>query len=188
MTKKLFILGIFATAFLSLSLAHAANDPPVIKVEVNESKYLPPEMYGTWSIKATILSTDAPADMYSPEGTELWTLGEDHGVVFIKNIITNAQASITVDQVEGNTATFHHLAQIPSREMKIMEIPTVTVEGDKLSGINQQRVVFFRRGKKIADYSLKIKVEGTRLAGGQVTFGAPQAEPDIEIAPIEVQK
>lgn len=169
-------------------LVYANDDPPVIKLEVNESKYLPPEMYGTWSIKATIVNSDAPPDMYSPSGTELWTLGEDHGSVFIKNIITNAQASITVDQVQGNTATFHHLAQIPDRQMKIMEIPTVTVEGDKLSGINRQRVVFFRGKKKIADYNLEIKVEGTRLAGGQVTFGAPQTTPDFEIAPIEEQK
>lgn len=160
---------------------------PTFKLQAVETRFLPPAMYGTWSITATVLSSSAPAWFFNPDAHELWSLDRTDTGVTLRNITNNASATVHVDAVEGNTATFHHLARVPSRRMEILETPTVTVNGNQLSGVNRQTItVYNRKGEPTARYHLLIQVEGQRLTEGQVTYGNPDAPPpEFEVAPLQ---
>jgi hypothetical protein len=195
-TKSLFLKGVLLAACLWVVLPCALSQVPsfdddngtTFRLNASKSKNLPPAMYGTWSIHATVLESNAPYGTYQPSSSELWMLDKEDGVITLRNIITNAVASISVDRVVGNTATFHHVANVPDRGMRIVEMPTLTVSGDHLSGMNEQTVVFYRGGQFAAAYNLKIQIEGTRLAGAKVTFSDTQTQnpvPRFEVAPLQ---
>lgn len=166
----------------------AQEEAPVLKARISQSQNLPPAMYGTWSITATVVSTTAPPWLFTPSTSEVWTLVKDHGVVVLKNVSTQASASVHVDQVVGNTATFHHEANIPRRRMKIVETPTVTVSSNSLKGINRQKLIFYRNNQPAETYMLEIAIEGTRLAGAPIVFGEEQNEPKFIIEPLRFQR
>jgi hypothetical protein len=163
------------------------------KLNASESKFLPPAMYGTWSIEATVISSTAPNGLYMPRTHEIWALDRDDAVITLKNMSNNASATIEVDQVSGNTATFHHEASGQSgyymmqQKIKIRETPTLTVDGDRMSGTNNQLVKLYNhRGQLTATYTAVIQVEGTRLAGAKVTFGnVYEPKPEFEVAPLQ---
>lgn len=174
---------------IPIGLSHAEDDAPTFQLNLVQQQFLPPAMYGTWNIKATVLKSDAPPWQYLPEASEIWTLGREQDVVTLHNVITNATATVAVDKAEGNTATFHHEASDARQRIKIRETPTITVNGNQLSGINRQQITFYRKGQPRATYYLEIQVEGTRLAGATAAFRHPEEMPDpvLEIAPLQFE-
>jgi len=178
-------LCLFIPSALSQLPSFDDDNGPTFHLNASKDKNLPPAMYGTWSIHATVLESNAPYGSYQPASTELWMLDKEDGVITLRNIVTNAVASINVDRVVGNTATFHHVANVPSRGMRIVEMPTLTVTGDHLSGMNEQTVVFYRGNQFAGAYNLKIQLEGTRLSGAKVTFGDSNQQPSFEVAPLQ---
>lgn len=170
-------------------MAQAQEEGKVLKATISQSQNLPPAMYGTWSIQARVTATTAPPWLFTPSTSEVWTLVKDNGVVVLKNVSTQASASIHVDKVQGNTATFHHEARIPSRRMKIIETPTVTVSSNSLTGVNRQTLLFYRDDKLAETYTLDIQIQGTRLSGAAVQFGDPddRPAPKFEIEPLRFQ-
>lgn len=186
---KSHLLPVLLTSVLMLiGVAHPAEDDGLtFRLNVVQDQYLPPAMYGTWNIRATVLKTTAPPWFYSPAANEIWALQKEQDAVTLTNVVTHATASILVDKVDGDTATFHHEAKIPTRKMKILEVPTITVNGDKLSGINRQKIfVYNRQGEVLQSYDVDIHVSGQRLAGAQVTFGNPENRPlEFEVAPLQ---
>jgi hypothetical protein len=163
---------------------------PTFKLNVIRDQYLPPAMYGTWSITATVLRSDAPTWLHSPGSHEIWSLAKINDEIILKNEANNAVTSIEVDRVEGNTATFHHEAKVPSRKIRIIETPTVTVDGDYLSGINRQNIIVQdRQGKVMQTYHLEIRLEGTRLTGANVVFKDTETiRPKFEVAPMQFEE
>lgn len=193
--KYLFI-GLAMTAMLALSVRIKAQEPvweemntPTFKLNASKIEHLPPAMYGTWGINARLIRTTAPPGMIAPETYEMWTLDKTADAVTLKNIVSNATTSIHIDKVEGNTATFHHTATSASKKFKLVEVPTVTVEGDRLSGVNRQKVFFYDpQGRVKRSYEADIAVEGTRLSGPKFTFRDPvEHPPDFEVAPIQFE-
>jgi hypothetical protein len=161
---------------------------PTFQLNATETRYLPPAMYGTWSITATVLHTTAPRWLYAPASSELWTLGREGGFVTLKNLVTKAIATVQVDHAEGDTAIFHHIAHVPSRKLRVIETPTITVKGDRLTGINRQVVIFERKNKPPVSYIMEISLTGSRLSGAPVTFGnLGMPPPSFEIEPLRVQ-
>lgn len=191
--KKIFLILIvcfFAQLCLQVQAYNNFNeDVPTFKLNVSQEQFLPPAMYGTWSIVATVLKSDAPPGAYAPYSNELWTLTRENNEIMLKNIVSNAAAKINVDKVEGNTATFHHIANAKHMRMKIIETPTVTVNLDSLKGMSRQEVIFYdKKGKPRFTYHLEMKIEGSRLADSRVTFKNPfENPPRFEIAPLQFQ-
>ncbi len=165
------------------------DDGPVFKINVSTTRFLPPAMYGTWNITTMVLKSTAPAWLYTPAGSEIWALGKDNNEVTLTNMITNAVATINVDNVMGDTATFHHLASDASHQFSVLEVPTITVHGDQLTGINHQKLMLYRHGKLEKTYYLDIQLVGNRLTGAKVTFGNPDAPThhDFEVAPVQFE-
>ena len=156
---------------------------PNLKGQINEVLFLPPEMYGTWSIRAVVVQSDAPINEFQPVSQEIWTLERSGNDVTIENVVTNAKASVHVDKVQDNIATFHHDSAASDGSMSISETPTVAVRKDSLIGSNDQVYVFYQGGREVRRYHLKVNVTGTRLAK-QTQQIAPEVKPNFEILPL----
>ena len=86
------------TLICSVSFAEPEQEVP-IKATITESRYLPPEMYGQWSVNAYLIGTNAP-DLFPSEAHDIWILQETDGQVSVSNPVTGAVASVNVDQVK----------------------------------------------------------------------------------------
>lgn len=154
---------------------HAPSRP--FTATVVKDQYLPPDMYGQWSVRANLTQTNAP-HLFAPFIQEIWELSQSGEVVTISNPASGATASISVEAVHGNTATFHHIVQ-EGRDQLFIETPTVSVQGDRLSGVtlNQYRLLNKNAPPLFGHYELY----AIRIAGPRVQFGNPGAEPTIII-------
>jgi hypothetical protein len=159
-----------------------------VQLGVNKSQYLPPEMYGTWSIQARVIRADDPTVIINSVSTEMWGLEQEAEIVVLSNISNSARANINVEKVQGNTATFHHKAIDEEHGLTVLETPTITVDGDHLSGINRQEHRFYSwRGHLKKVVLIDLAIEGSRLSPAKKRFGgytAPES-PEFEVAPLQ---
>ncbi len=194
--RRLGISMVFAITLACVPFCHAQQlgtetasvEETTFKLNATKTLNLPPAMYGLWSIMARVVKSTAPIGIYSPDASEIWDLYKENDQIYLKNVVTNAIANIHVDQVQGDTATFHHSASTDDERMTVIETPTITVLGNKLNGINRQEIRLFRRGKLMAVYHLEVQLQGSRLAGSKVLFKDPDfITPDFEVEPLRFE-
>jgi hypothetical protein len=147
-----------------------AGPVPTYKANASLTKMLPEEMYGTWGIASILLSTDAPPDTFPPILHHIWTLEVQNGAVILQNPASHAITQVNVEEAKGNTATFHHTANSDSGRVQVRETVTLTVNGDKVDGVERAEYMLIRNGMVRKTYILNLKIEGTRLAGAKVNF------------------
>jgi hypothetical protein len=162
--------------------------PQMVPLEATiiHSQYLPPEMYGQWTLTATLMESNTP-NFFNPVIHEIWMLEQTGETVTISNPSTGASASITVDKVQGNTATFHRAQMSPRRNERVIEIPTVTVEGDHLRGTTINQVEIYKNGKLAQSFYAKYALTAERINNSRVRFGQTAAPPVFEIEKIRRQ-
>ena len=155
-----------------------------LQASITESRYLPPAMYGQWSVTATLLETNTPA-YFSPVVHDIWILEETGSQVTITNPSNGASATISVDKVEGNTATFHRTVTA-GKNRRISEQPTVTVEGDRMYGQTIDQVVYLKEGQVQKALIGKYRLEAERISGARARFGQDVGTPEFEIEEIQI--
>lgn len=149
---------------------------------VSKTLYLPPAMYGQWTVTGMVRETNIPNLV--PLANDIWVLQREGDAVTITNPTNGASAAVNVDKVEGNTATFHRSGQ--SGKMLRSETVTLTVNGDHLHGKNLRREEVVKNGKVVkVNYAL-FELQGTRISGGSAVFRPESRDlgPDIEIEDI----
>jgi hypothetical protein len=150
-----------------------------LTVTVSKTLYLPPAMYGQWSVTGIVKETNITGLV--PVANDLWVLQRQGDEVTITNPVNGASASIQVDAVEGNTATFHRSGQ--SNRINRSETVTLTVNGDTLFGRNMRREEIIRKGQVVkVNYAL-FELQGTRIGGARTVFRPEAMEegPDLQI-------
>lgn len=164
--------------------APQSNREP-IKLSVTESYVLPPEMYGQWSVVATLVKTNLPG-RYQQRVYDIWQLQEAGNQVSLSNPNTGAYATITVDQVQGNTATFHHRVVMKAGRKFLVERPTVTVVGDTLRGTTTHTYIHTSRNGQVEKvYHALFKIDAARLSQARAEFANPNPAPDFQIEDIQ---
>ncbi len=146
---------------------------------VSKTLYLPPAMYGQWSVTGIVKETNITGLV--PVANDLWVLQRQGDEVTITNPVNGASASIQVDAVEVNTATFHRSGQ--SARTVRSETVTLTVNGDTLYGRNMRKEEIIRKGQVVkVNYAL-FELQGTRIGGARTIFRpeALQEGPDLQI-------
>lgn len=146
---------------------------------VSKTLYLPPAMYGQWSVTGSVRETNIEGLI--PVANDLWVLQREGDAVTITNPTNGASAQINVDAVQGNTATFHRFGQ--SGRLARSETVTLTVEGDHLFGKNLRREELSKNGKVVKVNFALFDLQGTRIGGAGAVFRPElrDGEPDIEI-------
>ncbi|MCE3233960.1 MAG: hypothetical protein K0Q50_140 [Vampirovibrio sp.] len=146
---------------------------------VSKTLYLPPAMYGQWSVTGNLLQTNVP-ETY-PVSNNIWMLERVGDQVIISNPENGASASIDVKAAEGNTATFLKSNQVG--RITISETVTITVDGDSFTGQNLSKREYFKDGKPVKTQFALFRLSGVRIGGARTRF-KPEAEdagPDFEI-------
>lgn len=141
----------------------AVLENETIKGGIIESKELPEDFYGTWSVSTRIIRSDNP--LLSTEGrVEIWRLEKVDNTITLVNPITGARASITVDNVRNNTATFSRKKL--SQNLKEYEKVTMTMDSESsFSGNDIQVTEKYRRGKLVRRETVEFQILGKRLSG-----------------------
>lgn len=168
---------------------NASSLPVGIKpltASVSKTLYLPPAMYGQWTIIGTVKETNI-SDL-NPVASDIWILQREGNQVTVSNPANGASAAINVDTVEGNTATFHRFGQ--SGRILRSETVTLTVQGDQLFGKNLRKEELIKEGKIIRTNYALFDLQGTRISGASVQFRPDAVEngPDIEIQDVQRQR
>jgi hypothetical protein len=185
--KPFFSLGVALVLSLSaMSLTAIAQMKP-LEAGVTKVDYLPPAMYGHWSITGTLMDTNRP-DGFPPVVNNIWILEQSGDRVIVINPVTGATAAVDVEQVQNNTAKFHRVDE--DRRERIAESPTVTVDGDRLYGVTFQQV---RRknilnGKLGPVYYARYRLEAIRIGDARVKFGIEPEKQDVQFEIEEVQR
>jgi len=127
-----------------------------LKGNITESKELPQDFYGVWTVATKLIHADNPASC--PKRTlEMWHLEKIDNIVTLSNPLTGAMASITVDKVINRTATF--VRNKNSKNLKESEKITLTINKDDFYGTDVQISNKYYQGKliktEIAEYQLK---------------------------------
>ncbi|MDH4379407.1 MAG: hypothetical protein QE263_05840 [Vampirovibrionales bacterium] len=156
-----------------------------MKIRVTESYQLPSEMYGQWSVTATLIKTSVPGP-HTPVVNDVWNLVQAGDAVTLSNPNTGALATITVDQVRGNTATFNHKAVLRAGREYLVERPTLTVEGNRMHGTTTHQYVSMRNGQVVGMMSSLYAIEAEKLGAARTTLGgnpSPFVIEDIQSEP-----
>jgi hypothetical protein len=157
--------------------AYYAGAGQPLSATVSKVRYLPPEMFGQWSLAGQLLKTD-DASTYSPTMSEIWLLERQGDQLIISNPSTGGQASIAVEKVEGKTA-FLTRELWADKNHTIQENFTIRVTGDTLDGQSLHRVRTIKNGQIINETFGLYQIEAKRI--GQAQFRAESPEPDIQI-------
>jgi hypothetical protein len=155
-----------------------------LSATISKTLYLPPDMYGQWSVTGTLQETNAQ-EFFSPVVNDIWVLERVGNQVMISNPANGASAAVSVDRVEGNQATFHR--QGPAgRNRFFQEIPTISVSGDVLVGRSVNKIQYIKNGQVSREYYAVYGLQATRIGAARTLFKPEEAwqEPDIEIEEI----
>ena len=182
MTKsKIFLSLISLILFLGISCVVCAA-PQALKIEYND-KYqqedynkpaskvltggvsqiqeLPSGMYGMWEVKGTLLDTN-DYSKYAAHSSDIWILRKDGEYVTLINPQNGASATITVTDVQDNTATFTR--GIKTYNSKDSEQVTLTLQGDTFYGTDL--IVSERSNFGISiTTTARYRVKGTKISG-----------------------
>jgi hypothetical protein len=157
-----------------------------IKVTLTQARFLPPAMYGQWSISAVLVKSNAPG-YFAPVVNDIWVLERVDDQVTVTNPANGASATVNVDEVSGNTAVFHRRVDYPDRHQVFWETPKVTVEGDRLFGITDHRLDTIKDGEVTRHLFAQYELTAQRIGGERVKFGpgVPSSELQFDVEDIQ---
>lgn len=128
---------------------------------VSQVQGLPAGMYGVWRVKGTLLDSN-DYSKYLPTSSDIWILKKEGDYVTLINPQNGASATITVTEVEDNTATF--VRGLKTYNRKDSEQVTLTLKGDTFYGtdlIVNETIAYGISMTTVARY----RVNGTRISG-----------------------
>lgn len=179
-------------------VANASGMPTVLSAGVQSTLVLPQGMYGQWQVQATLLEATTTQGFPSVIN-DIWVLEKLGATVRLRNPVTRAEATIFVEEVEGNSASFYHISK--ARGIEVKEQPRITLVDDTLLGytvihrklLNRQGGVrqnagarYKLRAERIGQPPVQVTDAGNKNVGleqgltGYETYG-----PQIDIAPIQ---
>ncbi len=162
----------------------AAPTQKPFKLRATESYTLPPDMYGQWTVIATLLKSNMPQAI-NQRIYDIWQLNQASDKVSLSNPNTGAFATITVDDVEGNTATFHHKVVMKPGRQYLVERPTVSVNGNNMVGTTTHSYIITDRNGQVKHvYTALFRINAQRLSKSRVAFGSMNG-PDLEIEDVQ---
>lgn len=154
-----------------------------LEATITTSQYLPAEMYGQWSVTATLVEANAQ-NFFNPLIYEIWVLEQSGDRVTISNPTTGASASVNVDKVVENTATFHRI-QYANPQERVVEIPTITVDGNIIHGQTINQYEIFKNGVLAKGFYARYHLTAERIKPSRIQFGRNEAPAEFEIERVQ---
>lgn len=111
------------------------------------------EFMGAWEV--TSIQTYSSDEEYKTSiNVDFWTLEKNDNTITLKNPLSNAIASITIDEVVDKTLKFKKISN--ENLEKVTEMPTITLNGNTFVGHD---TIIIEKYDKDGNVSNKSKVE-----------------------------
>ncbi len=111
------------------------------------------EFMGAWEV--TSMQTYSSDEEYKTSiNIDFWTLEKNDNTITLKNPLSNAIASITIDEVVDKTLKFKKISN--ENLEKVTEMPTITLNGNTFVGYD---TIIIEKYDKDGNVSNKSKVE-----------------------------
>ena len=133
----------------------------ILEGNVSLIENVPQDFYGTWIVTGTMLSASI-TDVYKPYSVDVWTLSRYGNIIVLANPISGASASISVEEINGNTIKFNRVST--SDNQTSIEVPEITLNGNFFEGIDNMVIEHFLDNHKSRKDILKYKIEGKKVA------------------------
>lgn len=145
----------------------AAKPPPVLNGSVEAIDKMPPAIYGQWAIRSTLLQAKYPDD-YKSTTSDVWVFTRWNDYLTLTNPVTEATATISIDEVVNNRARFSRTSTSPRKHER--ETVQITIDSERFSGTDTFVIEKYKDGKLISQDVVKYKVQGTKVSGGNNIF------------------
>ena len=96
---------------------------------------MPESFYGCWRVVAKIDKQQGSVN-FKPQSVDFWNLSREGNVINLNNPFTGANASVTLDYVEGDLIRFTKTGEYDVNK-KLIDTVDLRLNGDTCTGINQ---------------------------------------------------
>ena len=133
-----------------------------LKTGISLSDQVPSGFFGSWEITSTMQYSNNPS-IFNEKSVDYWNLSKRGDVITLSNPLSGAEASVTVEEVNGNKITFTHSTK--NKTAKMTEKPTLTLNGENFSGTDKIILEKFNYGEKISEDVVVYKITAKKLSG-----------------------
>lgn len=119
------------------------------------------ELMGAWEV-TSIQTYTSNKEYKTSINLDYWTLERNDSIITLKNPISNAVASITIDEVSNKTLKFKKISNDGLE--KVTETPVITLNGDTFIGTDSILVEKYDNlGNLIDKAEMKFKLYGIKV-------------------------
>ncbi len=137
----------------------------VLKGGVSLSDKVPKGFFGTWKIKS-VMTYSNNKKIFNEQTTDYWNLSKDGDVITLSNPVSGAEASVTVEDVQGNQIKFTHISE--DNNAKMTETPTLTLSGENFHGTDKIVIDKFKNGEKISTDIVIYDISAQKITGSDI--------------------
>ncbi len=145
----------------------AAKPPTVLNGSVEAIDKMPVAIYGQWAIHSTLLQAKYPDD-YKSSTSDVWIFTKWDNYLTLTNPVTEATATINVDEVINNRARFSRTSKNSRKHER--ETVQITIENERFFGTDTFVIEKYKEGKLISQDVVKYKLQGTKISGDKNMF------------------
>ena len=159
------ILTIFMTAMLLTATGGGSvfcSDTTVIKGGVSLSNQVPKDFFETWKVTSVQTYTNNPS-LFTGKSVDYWNLSKENDVITLSNPVSGAEASVTLEEVEGNRIKF--LRKQDKNDEKVRETPILTLDGENFYGTDKIVIEKYKYGEKVSSDVVIYKIKAQKISG-----------------------
>jgi len=170
--KKLILI---ALAALTCSMAGAVQkcyaddvNSYTLKTGISIVEQVPGSFYGIWRVSAKLAET-TNTQKFKPTSVDLWNLSRQGNVINLSNPFTGANATITVNYVEGNGIKFTKVGNY-DEGYRLTDTVEIKLNGDTFSGVNKLALETLSDvdGHVVKTDTATYNLQGERISGESI--------------------
>ncbi len=138
----------------------------VLKTGISIDK-VPNELYGTWRVSSKLISTNSKG-LFKEKSVDLWNLSRTSDVIILDNPFTGANASIMIDEVNGDFIKFKKVGDYDSK--KLTDTVQLNLGKETFTGINYLKLdtVSEVDGHVIKSETAVYELTGEKISGTSI--------------------
>lgn len=147
------------------SAASSAKAEGMIQGSVSMTDRVPQGFFGAWKVISVLADTNNKK-MFAPYSVDIWNLSKMGDVITLSNPVSGAKASVTVNDVDGNTVKFKKTSYDTDEES--IETPVLTLGNNGFSGIDRIEVKTFKNGELQKTEFVEYNVKAVKISGAAI--------------------
>ncbi len=138
----------------------------LIQGGVSMTDRVPEGFFGSWKVVSIMSKTNIPQE-FSQYNVDIWNLSKTNDVITLSNPVSGARASITVNDVKGDTVKFEKVTY--NKDEKTIETPILTLDGNEnFYGIDRIEINTYNKNRLVKTDFIEYKVRAVKLSGDTI--------------------